>query len=159
MNGNTIAMVELADAVAESAHHNQTRNDGETAYITHPRAVADIAISMYRSTSRPGKLPLDETYIRQVALLHDVIEDTHVTASDLEDQGFCETVIRAVLAITKHPVKGCEDYLTYLKRVKSNEYARLVKLADLAHNMSDLRPGNMLDKYVLARHFLSYEND
>jgi len=68
-----------------------------------------------------------------VAILHDVVEDTKVTLQDLKDAEFDDVVVSAVDAITKR--KG-ENYMRYISRVKSSKLARIVKLADIAHNMS-----------------------
>jgi (p)ppGpp synthase/HD superfamily hydrolase len=58
----------------------------------------------------------EETQI--VAVLHDVIEDTPVTADDLQQAGFSEKIIAAVRCVTHR--KG-EPYVI---RCKSNEVAR-----------------------------------
>jgi (p)ppGpp synthase/HD superfamily hydrolase len=156
----------LADAIGRSSHSTQFRNDGTTPYYTHPLAVEKIAVvraqleidDIIRRYADLGYTVNAEEvieYVRQVSKLHDVVEDTDTTIDDLIEAGFHSIVVKAVAAITKHPVKGAESYLTYLHRVKADPIARIVKLADLTHNMSDLKPGNMRDKYVLAEHFLS----
>jgi (p)ppGpp synthase/HD superfamily hydrolase len=156
----------LADTVGRTSHATQFRNDGTTPYYTHPLAVEKIAVTraslviedLIRDYRELGyTVNADEVieYVRQVSKLHDVVEDTDTTIADLTEAGFHSIVIKGVAAITKHPVKGAESYLDYLRRVKADPIARIVKLADLTHNMSDLKPGNMRDKYVLAEHFLS----
>lgn len=111
---NDIEYTMLADSFAESAHHGQHRNDGKTPYITHPRKVKNYFIEIYKAYMNViGSLNVE--FIAQVALLHDVVEDTDKTLDDLREAGFSEDVVRAVSAITKHPVKGAEDYLTYLR--------------------------------------------
>ena len=57
---------------SEKAHSGQKRRSGE-AYISHPVSVACIA----------ARFHLDSQSI-QAALLHDVVEDTEVTESDIE---------------------------------------------------------------------------
>ena len=71
---------------------------------------------------------------KAVAYLHDVIEDTTLTLLDLKKEGFSKNIIEAVDILTK---KKGQDYQSYLNLVKTNELARVVKLADLRHN-SDL---------------------
>lgn len=144
----------LAEEVATKAHLGQFRNDGRTPYITHCRTVASIVENMLDKNNHFNSPYRDEMI--QVAWLHDVIEDTNITEQDLRNYGFYETVIQGVLAITKNPDKTKEDYLSYLKRVKDNNLALNVKLADLEHNMSDLKHGNMRDKYTLAVWFLTH---
>ena len=67
------------------------------------------------------------------ALLHDLLEDTPTTYEDLIEASIPIAVANAVLAITK---LENEPYEAYLERVKCNEIARVVKLADLEHNMN-----------------------
>jgi hypothetical protein len=66
---------------------------------------------------------------------------------------FLNTVHQGVKAISKKK-KGEEDYVDYLFRVKTHKWARMVKIADLTHNMSDLAPGNLRDKYSISKYFL-----
>ncbi len=68
------------------------------------------------------------------ALLHDVIEDTNVTYSDLENIGFSSDIIDILKILTK--IKG-EDYRDYIDRIIESEniHAMNIKLADLCHNM------------------------
>ncbi len=83
-----------------------------------------------------------------VALLHDIIEDTDVTKEDLENMGFNEDVIDAIVTMTH--LKG-EEYLTYIERISHNPMAIEVKIADLKHNMdcSRLENNSMPKKYEL----------
>lgn len=69
-----------------------------------------------------------------VGLLHDALEDIDgLTENDLRER-FPMVVVDAVVALTK---KDGEAYEDYLARVKANEIACAVKLADIEHN-SDL---------------------
>ena len=93
-----------------------------------------------------------------VAILHDILEDTILAEPDLIINGFDLKIIEAVISITK--IKG-ETYSDYLDRVKSNELARIVKLADLTHNMDITRLHNptekdykRVDKYEKAYKYL-----
>lgn len=70
-----------------------------------------------------------------VALLHDIVEDTEVTVSDLKNLKFSKEVIEAVDVITK---KKDQEYFSYLKSIKDNSIAKKVKIEDLKHN-SDLK--------------------
>ncbi|VQX84251.1 guanosine polyphosphate pyrophosphohydrolases/synthetases (COG0317) [Streptococcus pneumoniae] len=104
--------------VAKKAHLGQVDKAGVD-YIKHPKTVASF-------------VKTDEE--KAVAYLHDVVEDTKLTLLDLEELGFSKTIIEAVDILTK---KKEQDYQSYLNLVKTNELARVVKLADLRHN-SDL---------------------
>lgn len=70
-----------------------------------------------------------------IALGHDLLEDTSVTALMLYEQGFSERVVQGIQCLTK--VEG-ESYEEYKIKVFSNKDAVLVKMADLRHN-SDIR--------------------
>lgn len=78
-----------------------------------------------------------------IALGHDLIEDTEVSANYLRDHGFSERVVRGIVALTK--IKG-EDYETYKSRVKSNPDAIRVKIADLKDNSDITRLKGVSEK-------------
>ena len=143
MNTTKQSMVDLAFSIARKAHEGQLDKAGVD-YIEHPIYVA----------SR-----VDTEEEKAVALLHDVIEDSPVSAEELLQAGLPETVVTAVQVLTK---KKEQDYQTYLETVKKNPLARVVKLADLKHN-SDLsrlssiteKDRERLKKYKKAIDFLS----
>ena len=116
--GGAIMLEELAFEIAKEAHAGQTDKAGLD-YILHPLQVA-------------AEVTTDEE--KAVALLHDIIEDTDVTASELLAKGLPDNVVEAVKALTK---KHNQNYAAYLAGVKKNRLATAVKLADLKHN-SDL---------------------
>lgn len=111
-------MIDIALAIAKKAHAGQVDKAGID-YIQHPLYVAS------QVTTEQEKA---------VALLHDVIEDSDVTADVLLAAGLPSEVVSAVQILTK---KKGQSYQEYLERVKMNDLARVVKLADLKHN-SDL---------------------
>lgn len=110
--------VKLAHEIAKRAHKGQFDKAGAP-YILHPETVASFVTK-------------DDEKI--VAYLHDVIEDTPCQLRDLENAGFSSEIVNAVDLLTR---KTGQSYKQYLKLVKTNELARVVKLADLKHN-SDL---------------------
>lgn len=128
--------------IATEAHSGQFDKAGED-YIQHPLYVASLV-----STEKE----------KAVALLHDVIEDSSITKEDLLLSGIDPEVVEAVLVLTKQP---SDSYQSYLERVKGNELARIVKLADLTHN-SDLsrlkkitqKDEDRLQKYAKAIEYL-----
>jgi (p)ppGpp synthase/HD superfamily hydrolase len=117
--------------------------DGNTPYITHPRAVAE-AIQPNQTVSEK-----DLDLFRATALLHDVLEDTETKPSDLRQAGVDGRVITAVMLLTK---SSRVSYLHYILNVKENRIAREVKIRDIEHNMSSLgmRDKNKRDKYMMA---------
>jgi len=97
------------------SHKEQVDKSGMP-YIFHPLILAE-------------QMDTEETTI--VALLHDVVEDTHVTLEDLRSMGFGETVLEAINLMTHE--KGV-PYMEYVAAIKKNPIARQVKIADLRHN-------------------------
>jgi len=129
--------------LAMKAHRGQKDKAGR-AYIWHP-----LFVFFHVKGSKK----------KQVALLHDVVEDAPYTLEMLANRGFSDEVIKAVDAITKR--KG-EPYKAYLDRVKSNSIAIDVKIADLKHN-SELKRLKIVtekdiertNKYKIALNYLN----
>ena len=143
MNTAEQSMVDLALSIARKAHEGQLDKAGVD-YIEHPIYVAS---------------QVDTEEEKAVALLHDVIEDSPVSAEELLQAGLPETVVTAVQVLTKEKE---QDYQTYLETVKKNPLARVVKLADLKHNSNLSRLSSItekdrerLKKYKKAIDFLS----
>ncbi len=114
-------MYTRAYALARKAHAGQKRKDKKTPYFEHVKEVA----------SRVSGWDL-----KTVAILHDTIEDTKVTAQSLLDEGFPKQIVKAVVALTKP--KGCKNYLGEVRRkVLPNKLARAVKISDNYANMRD----------------------
>lgn len=131
---------EIALRIAVEAHMGQRDKNGMP-YILHPIAVAS---------------KVDGLELKTIAILHDTIEDTDVTADFLLERGIPKDIVEVVELLTK---PKDEDYESYLRRVKENPKAKAVKLADLAHN-TDLSRGSGLNelrraKYELAKKVLA----
>lgn len=107
--------------LATNAHAGQFDRGGNP-YILHPLKVMHY-------------LKSDDEELQCIALLHDVIEDTKTTWSDLADIGCTVRVMEAVAALTKMPGQSYEQYK---QGVFANEDAMRVKMADLRHN-TDIR--------------------
>ena len=127
MNTAEQSMVDLALSIARQAHEGQLDKAGVD-YIEHPIYVVS---------------QVDTEEEKAVALLHDVIEDSSVTAEELLNAGLPETVVTAIQILSK---KKGQDYQTYLENVKSNPLARVIKLADLKHNSDLSRLSSVTDK-------------
>ncbi|TFV56380.1 HD domain-containing protein [Mycobacterium sp. PS03-16] len=114
------ALVSRADEIAEKAHQGQLDKIGRP-YIDHPRRVA---------------ARLDTADAKAAALLHDVIEDSELTAADLRAEGIPRRVVDAVVLLTR-----CADVpdAVYYRRILGDELAHVVKLADLADNTDPRR--------------------
>ena len=127
-------LVTKAYIIARAAHYGQFRFDGKTPYITHPERVS----------TRLEANGFGSEY-QAVAMLHDVLEDTEFTAKDLLDRGIPEHIVYAVITLTKE--EGI-DYGAYLDKVRINELARVVKIADMIDNLSDQPSKKQIIKYA-----------
>ena len=125
--------------IAILAHNGQYRRDGKTPYIEHVYAVE-------QRVSRLG-----DKYIC-VALLHDIIEDTNVTAHDLIANGIDVDIVNAVTILTKIDSVSYDEYLNL---VKSNDLARNVKIADMLSNLADTPTVKQIRKYSKGLLFLT----
>lgn len=117
-------------AFARIIHRHQKRHGGED-YITHPIEVSKIL----ESAGMPDE------YL-QIALLHDVLEDSHFPAEELRNI-FGSFVAQGVQFLTKdsYPTKQerIQHYLEKLgKGTHWNESVYLVKMADVMHNLETL---------------------
>ena len=118
--------LDLAIALAKYAHKGQVDKAGMP-YINHPLAVADM---------------VDGENNKIVAVLHDVLEDTNVKASTIQNL-FGNEVSYPLIVLTHNNEESYDDYIN---RVANNETARIVKLADLQHNMDLSRLPTVTEK-------------
>jgi len=100
-----------------------------------------------------------DSELMQIAVLHDVVEDTTVTLDDLYAMGFSPRVISAIAVLTHDDAVPYDEYIT---TIATNADAVKVKLADLRHNsditrIKGLRKKDIerLDKYHRSYVFLS----
>lgn len=112
--------------LAIRAHEGQIDKSGRPYYL-HPLRVA----------MRLAGCTAEE---RHAALLHDVVEDTHVTLDDLRGMGYSEEVLALVDLLTRRKPGG-ETHRQYIERLvgSGNVKALRVKLADVYDNMSPAR--------------------
>ena len=115
--------------IAIRAHAGQKDKAGHD-YIMHP-----IRVSEHCSDMRA----------KIVALLHDTIEDTDVTADYLREEGFTEEIVEVVLSVTR---REGESYEEYVRRAAQNELGKMVKRADLEDNMDVRRFTELTDRDV-----------
>ncbi len=128
------ATAEKAYRFAAEAHTGQRRVSG-AAYISHPLGVAKIL----------ADLQLDAVSI-SAALLHDVVEDTTVTAEELEKH-FGKEVAMLVDGVTKlsrieyksKEEQQLENYRKMFLAMAKDIRVVLIKLADRLHNMRTLK--------------------
>ncbi len=126
-------LVEQAYLFAKAAHGDQMRYTGEP-YITHPLTVALILAQMRMD------LP---TIL--AAILHDVVEDTPVKLTEIEEK-FGKEVAELVDGVTKlaqihfenHAQAQAENFRKMVMAMATDIRVILVKLADRLHNMQTL---------------------
>ncbi|KXL52033.1 bifunctional (p)ppGpp synthase/hydrolase RelA [Anaerotignum neopropionicum] len=138
-------MLEKAIILAANAHMGQLDKGGNP-YILHP-----VRVML-------GCKTMDE---KIVAILHDTLENSDLTADDLLKEGFSKAIVDAVVCLTR---KKGEDYMDYIQEVAKNPLAKAVKLSDLADNMDLKRlPGltpkdfQRLERYLRAQLILEKE--
>lgn len=115
-------------------HAGQKRKQG-TPYYTHPLAV----LNMLKEKN------FGEEY--QVAgLFHDLLEDTDCTEKEILDLSNQE-VLKAVKLLTKTDGYIMKDYIDGISK---NKIAKMVKLADRIHNLSEAKETSkeFQEKYI-----------
>ncbi|BCB07918.1 hypothetical protein HHSLTHF2_18080 [Vreelandella venusta] len=111
-----MSTLEKAIEISAKAHSGQVDKSGAP-YILHPLKV------MMRVDGIEEKI---------AAVLHDIVEDTDITLSVLNEEGFSDAIVNAVDALTK---RVGETRMDAAKRAAENPIALIVKLADNAENM------------------------
>jgi GTP diphosphokinase / guanosine-3',5'-bis(diphosphate) 3'-diphosphatase len=126
-------LIRKAFDIALEAHKDMRRKSGEP-YIYHPISVARICAE---------EMGLEPTAI-VCALLHDTVEDTHITLQDIEDL-FGPTVRKIIDGLTKIPEVfdentsiQAENFRKMILTISDDFRVVLVKLADRLHNMRTL---------------------
>ncbi len=127
---SSVNLINRAYETAREAHRHQSRGSGES-YINHPLAVARIV----------ADIGLDEVSLA-AALLHDAVEDTEITLSDVQ-LGFGDEVAQIVDGVTKlerlqFDSKEAQQAATMRKMLVAmakDLRVLVIKLADRLHNM------------------------
>ncbi len=141
-----VELVERAFEFSESAHRGQFRKSGEP-YITHPLAVASI-LSQWRIDAQG----------LAAALLHDVMEDTSVTKTEIEST-FGRPVAEMVDGVSKldqiefnsQEEAQAESFRKMLLAMARDVRVILIKLADRLHNMRTLDAMKPAQRSRIAR--------
>ena len=141
--------IEKAFEIAEEAHRGQLRKSGH-AFITHPLGVATIV----------AQLGLDEPTVA-AALLHDAVEDTYVSLTDVERELGYEVaaLIDGVTKLDKIGFRSVEHTRAENLRKMMIATAKdirviLIKIADRLHNMRTLAPLQPEKRELIARETL-----
>ena len=110
---------ELALQIAQKAHAGQVDKAGKD-YILHPMTVASY---------------MDTDIEKTIAYLHDVLEDSDVTVDALR-KIFPNEIVDTLITLTH---RKDESYFEYIQRVSKSKLAKMVKVADLLHNLDITR--------------------
>jgi len=135
--------LERAIALASSAHFGQ-RDKAGLPYILH-------LIRVMESVSGPIE--------KQAAILHDYLEDTSGSIAILKSQSISQDTIEAVELLSR---QDSISYCNYVIALKSNDVARVVKLADIEDNYRvgrvAFRSGHETEDSIrMARYALSHQ--
>lgn len=115
-------------------HAGQKRKQG-TPYYMHPLSVCNMLKEKGFSVEY------------QIAgLFHDLIEDTDCSYDEIIKYGNKE-IAEAVRCVTKEKGYNMNDYI---KRIEANDMAKMVKLADRVHNLSEawMCEKNWIEEYI-----------
>lgn len=126
-----VGMLLRAVAFAADKHKSQRRKDADaTPYVNHPIALAQIL---------KDEGSVDDIVVLIAAILHDTIEDTVTTASELRAL-FGDEITRIVLEVTDDKSLRKEDRkrLQIEHAAHASPKAKLVKLADKICNLRDI---------------------
>jgi guanosine-3',5'-bis(diphosphate) 3'-pyrophosphohydrolase len=135
--------------IAEEAHRGQTRRDGFEPFINHPVRVSYWAVKNISTFAN-----FKYVDVQAVALLHDVIEDTHHTVESLKAEGMGGWA-DVVDVLSRKPDETYFDYIRGIKKYAEKQdgthwkenAAVLVKIADIWDNVSDV-PGSSRSEYI-----------
>lgn len=114
------SLIQEAEHLARTVHEGQLDRQGQP-YIGHPERVAA------QCAAHPAA--------HCVAWLHDVVEKTTTTLTDLA-LTYPATIVDAVDAISRRPGESLESYC---ERISVNPLAQFVKFADLRDNSDEHR--------------------
>ena len=137
--------IKFAWEIVEKAFESKSDLSGEP-YIKHIQRVHQAVCHRNKD-------------VQSIAILHDLLEDCEEWNEKILRTFFYEEIVDAVVALTKGKN---EDYSEYIKRVSENNYAVIVKRADLKDNLDasrliQIKEGDVsrLKKYLLAFQTLS----
>ena len=98
--------------------HLGQRDKGDHAYILHVMRVA-------------MRLRTNDEELMSIAVMHDLVEDGHITFQELVEAGFSDRVINGLRCLTH---QAGDTYEEYIEEMRGNLDALLVKREDLRDN-------------------------
>ena len=131
--GADLDLLTRAYRFSEQSHEGQQRASGEP-YLSHPLEVAHLLVNF----------KMDVTTVT-AGLLHDVLEDTHATKTDLQREFGAEIadLVDGVtkigkLAFSSREERQAENFRKMLVAMARDLRVLMIKLADRLHNMRTL---------------------
>jgi len=136
MDAQTLYQEALKFAAAKHTEKGQKVPGTELPYVVH---LSNVAMEIIMASADTGNFDLG--FAVQVALLHDTMEDTSTSFSELE-HGFGVEIAKAVSSLTKNKELPQElrlmDCLTRIKKLPAEVWA--IKLADRITNLQPPPP-------------------
>jgi hypothetical protein len=120
-------IIDAAVALACRVHAGQVDKSGKP-YILHPLRLM---------------LKFEDVDEQVVSVLHDVVEDGDVTLEELRELGVSSAAVAAIDCLSKREGELYEDFIA---RIKPNDLARRVKIADIRDNLDLTRLPQVSDK-------------
>ena len=128
---NNPSLLELATRIAVKAHEHQTRKESNIPYIVHPFMVA-LKLQKYGFS--------DE--VLSAALVHDVLEDTNVTADEIEKSLGFEIRFMVETVTQDSGISWKDKKIKYIEKVRvAPVNVRAIATADKIHNLESLIVG------------------
>ena len=150
--------VDIALAIAIYAHRDQQRENGKPYYV-HPISCMSLYrnfVGIIEGDHDCIDLDLLDCYglpfkgVQEVALLHDVLEDTDITLEEIEEffeefgeKTYFNLYIKQALLLITHDKS--ESYEIYIDRLLVNPIASLCKMLDMTDNMNMFGLSNLSD--------------
>lgn len=138
-------MLSKAISIAAQAFENKYDKGGKPYFLHCMRVMNNVSST--------------DSELMQIAILHDVPEDTNITCEELLRLGFSERVVSALRLLTHNKSIPYEEYI---KCISFNKDATAVKLADLIDNSNITRLKSLrkkdfdrMEKYQRAFVYLS----
>jgi hypothetical protein len=121
-------------------HEGQTDKAGQP-YCEHPLRVSSFIL-------KSSEIKDDEFMKKAMvtAMLHDTLEDTDYTLSELTED-FGEEIADAVLSVTR---KDGESYMDFVRRAGEHPIGRIVKFFDLTDNL-DMKRFSVCPDYKITK--------
>ena len=125
---STNILLTLAKGLSRAGHEDQMY--GGRPYSYHIDCVVSKVGFLFGESPKLSSLKI-------VAYLHDLLEDTSTSPSDLFAYGFSQEIVDAIVAISKIDGESLEDYYV---RVVKNKLAFKVKIVDTLSNLEHSCP-------------------